>query len=306
MTKKHVFGPVPSRRLGFSLGIDLVPLKTCTYNCVYCQLFQTSNHTIERQSFFDKNLIVAEVLDAINENKNIDYLTFSGSGEPTLNSDIGYIIEELKKSTDIPIVLITNSSLLWMPQVREDVKNVDAVMPSIDSVIGKSWNAVNRPASGIDLDTINQGLKDFCNTFKGKIWMEVMLVEGINDNKDEIKKIADFVNSLRVDKVQINTVVRPPNEKYAKPLSKEFLEDIVTFFNHDTEIIAPFKKEGNQSEVKDKGKLILDLLTRRPCILSEMAESLGVHVNEASKLLQKLEEEGKVMRLDSGHYSLFH
>lgn len=306
MTKKHVFGPVPSRRLGFSLGIDIIPLKTCTYNCVYCQLFQTSNHTLERQSFFDKHVIVAEVLEAISENKNIDYLTFSGSGEPTLNSDIGFIIDELKKHTDIPIVVITNSSLLWMPEVRDAIKNADAVMPSIDSVDDLSWKKVNRPVSGIDLFKINQGLKDFTESFKGDIWMEVMLVAGINDDIDEIKKVADFVNSLKVDKVQINTVVRPPNEDYAKPLSKDFLDDVVTLFDHKTEIIAPFKKQGNQTEVENKEKLILDLLTRRPCIISEMAESLGVNVNEVSKLLQKLEEEKSVMRLESGFFSLFH
>lgn len=306
MSKKHVFGPVPSRRLGFSLGIDLVPLKTCTYNCIYCQLFQTSNHTLERQSFFDKHEIVVEVLDAIKENKNIDYLTLSGSGEPTLNSDIGYIIDELKQHTEIPIVLITNSSLLWMPEVRENIKHADVVMPSIDSIEDVSWRKINRPIDGIDLSLINKGLKDFTESFKGDIWMEVMLVEGVNDNIDEVKKLAEFVNSLNVDKVQINTVVRPPNEEYAKPLSKDFLDQVVTFFNHETEIIAPFKKEGNQTEVEDKKKLIVDLLTRRPCILSEMAESLGVNINEASKLLQVLEDEKTVMRLKSGFYSLFH
>ncbi|MGD9581740.1 MAG: radical SAM protein, partial [Vampirovibrionia bacterium] len=230
----------------------------------------------------------------------------SGSGEPTLNSDIGAIINQLKAKTGIPIVVITNSSLLWMPEVREEIANADVVMPSIDTISNLSWNKVNRPAEGISIDKINEGLKTFTETFKGKIWLEVMLVEGVNDDLNEIKQIAAFVNQLKVDKVQINTVVRPPNENYAKPLSQELLNKIVTYFDHETEVIAPFSKEGNISGVEDKPKLIIDTLTRRPCRPQELADSLGINLNELSKLLQKLEASKDIMRLESGFYSLYH
>ncbi|MEW5820013.1 MAG: radical SAM protein, partial [Cyanobacteriota bacterium] len=137
--KKFTFGPVPSRRLGFSLGIDIIPLKTCTYNCVYCQLFQTSKHTVIRQSFIDKELVLNDIKESIDKFSNIDYLTFSGSGEPTLNKDLGWLISQVKKYSEIPVAVITNSSLLWMPDVIEDLKHADLVVPSVDCVTETIW-----------------------------------------------------------------------------------------------------------------------------------------------------------------------
>lgn len=306
MTLKFTFGPVPSRRLGFSLGIDIIPLKTCTYNCVYCQLFQTSNHTITRQSFFNKEKILEDIKDSANKFSNIDYLTFSGSGEPTLNSDIGWLITEVKKVTDIPIAVITNGSLLWMPEVRQDLKDADLVVPSIDSVTQETWLKINRPAPNIKLSDVIEGTSIFCHNHKGLIWLEIMFVEGINDNSTEIRKIANFVNTLKADKVQINTVVRPPNEAAAKPLNDKILEDIAALFNHKTEIISPFKKVAVPNNLMDKDGIILELLTRRPCKLEEMSDSLGLDLNELTKYIKLLESEKKIMKEPSGFYSLMH
>lgn len=306
MPEKFVFGPVPSRRLGFSLGIDLIPLKTCTYNCIYCQLFQTSNHTITRQSFFDRCKILADVRQAIENFTDIDYLTFSGSGEPTLNKDIGWLISEIKTFTHIKTAVITNSSLLWMPDVRDDIKDADLVIPSVDSVTPEIWAAINRPAPGISLSQILDGTKTFCHNHSGQIWIEVMIVQGVNDSEDEILKIANFVNSLKVDKVQINTVVRPPNEPDSKAITEKALQEILKQFVHPAEIIAPFNKVARTSEIEDKSKLILELLSRRPCKPKEMSDSLGLNLNELTKYLQKLEGDNKIMREHSGHYSLAH
>lgn len=304
---KHVFGPVPSRRLGFSLGIDIIPLKTCTFNCVYCQLFQTSKQTINRKIFFNSDNIIKDIKEVINKHKNIDYLTFSGSGEPTLNAAIGSIINDVKSFTDIPIAVITNSTLLWDPDVRNDIKKADLVVPSIDSVTDEIWQKVNRPVDSLTLDMLLDGLKDFCSEYEGKIWLEVMLVKGVNDSIEEIKKTADFVNQLKnIDKVQINTVVRPPNEDYAKPLSKEYLESILPYFKAETEVIASFNKVAESSSIDDKSEAIIELLTRRPCLPQEMADSLGVNLNELSKYLQKLESSQKIIREQSGHFSIYH
>ena len=303
MIQKHVFGPVPSRRLGFSLGIDIIKLKTCTYNCIYCQLYQTSVHTIIRQTFFDKQAILADIKEAVNKFDNIDYLTFSGSGEPTLSSDLGWLIKEVKSFTSIPVVVITNSSLLWMPDVREDIRIADVVMPSVDSVDPKIWAEVNRPAIGIEMEKVLEGIKTFCKQFKGKIWLEVMLVNGVNDSLEEIMKTATFVNSLEnIDAVQINTVVRPPNEASAKPLTPEQLNDVLKYYKYPAEIIASFKKGSNKSYIEDKSEAIIDLLTRRPCTPEEMADSLGINLNEISKHLQHLTDGNKVERQPSGHY----
>ena len=307
MSMKHTFGPVPSRRLGFSLGIDIIPPKTCTYNCIYCQLFQTSNHTKHRQSFFDRENIIADIKDSISRFSDIDYLTFSGSGEPTLNTDIGHLIKEVKTFSSIPVAVITNSSLLWMPEVRDDIKDADLVVPSVDSVTPEVWSKINRPAPGIMLNRILEGIKDFCSEYKGEIWVEIMLVQGVNSDSDEIEKIARFVNLLdNVNKVQINTVVRPPNETSAKPLDHSYLKEIIHLFDVNAEIIAPFNRVAGASSIEDKEKLILDLLVRRPCSSKEMADSLGLNLNEVIKHIQKLESEQKIMKEDSGYYSIKH
>lgn len=304
--KKHVFGPVPSRRLGFSLGIDIIPLKTCTFNCIYCQLFQTSKQTIERKIYFNLENIIQDIKEVINKHQNIDYLTFSGSGEPTLNLELGKMINQVKTFTDIPVAVITNSTLLWDPQVRKDLSKADLVVPSVDCVTEKSWQKLNRPVNGLTISMLLDGVKAFCREYAGKIWLEIMIVKDINDDMEELKKLAAFVNNLDVDKIQLNTVVRPPNETYAQPVSREFLEEILPYFSAETEIIASFKKVATASSINDKSTAIIELLTRRPCKPQEMADSLGVNLNELSKYLQQLEINRKIIREESGYYSIYH
>lgn len=298
----YTFGPVPSRRLGYSLGIDIIPMKVCTYNCIYCQLFQTSKQQITRQSFFNKEDILTDIFESIKRFDNIDYLTFSGSGEPTLNSDLGWLIDKTKANTNKSTALITNGSLLWMDEVKDEIINIDLVMPSVDAVTPEIWTRINRPANGLEINKVLDGIKDFCEFHNGIIWLEVMFTSGINDSEDEIQKIAKYVNSLKVNKVQINTVVRPPNENFAKPLNLEKLEKIATYFDHDTEIISSFNKQVNKSDLNDKHKAILDLLKRRPCMAQEMSFSLGISLLELNKNLQTLENLSRVIRQETGYY----
>jgi wyosine [tRNA(Phe)-imidazoG37] synthetase (radical SAM superfamily) len=299
--KKHIYGPVPSRRLGFSLGIDIIPYKTCTYNCIYCQLKETSNLTTERKSFVDAKEILQEVKDAISKSNQIDYLTFAGSGEPTLNRDLGWLIDEIKKISDIPIVVLTNGALLWMKEVREDLMNADIVVPSLDSATEEGFRRINCPAPSLKLKNIKQGLKDFSLTFPGKLHLEIMLVKDINNTLEEIEAFTHFIPQLKLDKIQLNTVVRPPRLSAVQPVSQKEMEEIKAAFQKvtdaDVEIIASFARPPRSDSTIKAEEAILELLERRPCKAQEMAASLGIHFNEILKYINLLEKEKKIKRV---------
>jgi wyosine [tRNA(Phe)-imidazoG37] synthetase (radical SAM superfamily) len=294
---KMIYGPVPSRRLGISLGVDIVPYKTCTYDCIYCQLGQTTNQTTQRESFVWVDSVIKEIKEVIDQNSDIDYITFSGSGEPTLNQDIGEMIGRVKSLTQIPVAVLTNGSLLWDKMVREDLAQADLVIPSVDAVSEKIFQNVNRPIEGLKVKEILEGIKEFCKGFKGKIYLEIMLVKNINDSEEEIKKINRFVKNLRIDEIQLNTVVRPPGDPGARPLNQEELNKVKGLFDPKlkVEMIANFKRETSKVYQKDLEQAIIELLKRRPTRGEEMAVSLGVHPNEIAKYLQILEEE-KIIR----------
>lgn len=299
--KKYIFGPVPSRRLGFSLGVDLLETKTCTYECVYCQVGRTPNKTTDRASYVNKDIIIEQIKDAVSSGKQIDYITFSGTGEPTLNSDIGEIIRQIKQMTDIPIAVITNGSLLYREDVQRDLSQADFVIPSIDAASQSVYQVINRADERLNVDAVNKGIIEFSKKFKGKIWVEVLFVEGINDSEEEIERIGKIIKEVRADKVQINTVVRPPAEPNAKAVSPQKLEEIKEIFgkyNSDIEIIAPFKKETLSKREGDFEKEILDLIKRRPCSVAEMSESLGIHINHISKEVMTLESKKLIKRFD--------
>jgi len=297
--KKLVYGPVPSRRLGISLGVDMVPYKTCSYDCIYCQLGKTTNQTVQRKSFVSVDFVITEIKEVIDQNSDIDYITFSGSGEPTLNRDIGEMICKIKGFTQIPVAVLTNGSLLWDEKVREDLSRADLVVPSVDAVSEEAFQKVNRPIEGLKTEKILQGIKDFCGNFKGKIYLEIMLVRDINDSEEEIRKINRFVQELKVDKIQLNTVVRPPGEPSARPLNKDELPKIKVLFDPSlpVEIVADFDRMTSKAYHKDIEQAITELLRRRPSRKDEMAIALGVHSNEIVKYLQVLEERKKIKKL---------
>ncbi|MCK4386437.1 MAG: radical SAM protein [candidate division Zixibacteria bacterium] len=295
--KKMLYGPVPSRRLGISLGVDIIPYKICSYDCIYCQLGKTTDQTLERKSYVNITSLLDELKETISLNSDIDYITFSGSGEPTLNKDIGQMIEEVKKFTQIRIAVLTNGSLLWDDKVRKDLSQADLVVPSLDAFTEEIFQKVNRPMKGLGIEKVLNGIKIFCEEFKGKIYLEIMLVKNINDFEEEIKKINQFVKNLRIDKIQLNTVIRPPGDPDAKPLNKEELIGVKTLFEPElkVELIADFKRETSRAYQKDLEQGIIELLKRRPTQKEEMAISLGIHPNEIVKYLQILEEK-KIIR----------
>jgi wyosine [tRNA(Phe)-imidazoG37] synthetase (radical SAM superfamily) len=294
---RMIYGPVPSRRLGISLGVDVIPYKICSYDCIYCQLGKTTDKTLERKSYVKASSFLNELKETISLNSDIDYITFSGSGEPTLNRDIGQMIENVKELTQIPVAVLTNGSLLWNDKIREDLSLADLVVPSLDAVSEEIFRKINRPMKGLEIEKVLDGIKIFCEEFTGKIYLEIMLVKNVNDSKEEIKKINRFAKNLRIDKIQLNTPVRPPHDPDAKPLNKEELIKVKTLFDPKlkVELVADFKRERAKAYQKNLEQAIIELLKRRPTRGEEMAISLGVHPNEIVKYLQILEEK-KIIR----------
>ncbi len=307
---RYIFGPVPSRRLGISLGVDLVPFKTCTFNCIYCQLERTTNQTLKRKEYIKTQDILKELRQFFkspnskpslreipSECRTPNYITLSGSGEPTLNSKIGEIISGIKKMTSIPVAVLTNGSLLYRKEVRDSLKKADLVIPSLDAATAKTFKKINRPIKTLKVEKIIKGLVDFKKEYRGKIWLEIMLVKGINDRKKEIEKLKRAIAKIKPDRVQLNTVARPPCEKFAKALSKGELEKIKNLLGPPTEVIVDFERRALPEKMKDLKKGIMTMLKRRPATLKDLADGLGVHRNEVLKYLALLEKEKEIRLL---------
>jgi len=290
----HIYGPVPSRRLGFSLGIDIIPFKTCSLNCIYCQLGPTTQRTIRRKEYFSPPEILSQIKKKISSGQRIDYITFSGSGEPTLNKALGKLIREIRKITSIPVAVLTNSTLLSRKSVRNDLLDADLVVPSLDAATQEIFVKVSRPHSSLRLEEILEGLRKFRQEFKGSIWLEIMLVKGVNDSPFHIRKIKEAIAKIKPDKIQLNTVIRPPAEEYARPLSLKDLEKIKKILGKNCEIIVEFDREAQKSTPENLEGAIISLVQRRPATVADISNSLGKHKNEIIKYLNLLLVEGKI------------
>jgi len=290
----HIYGPVPSRRLGFSLGIDIIPFKTCSLNCIYCQLGPTTKKTIHRKEYLSSSEILSQIKKKLSSGQRIDYITFSGSGEPTLNRALGKLIKETKKMTSIPVAVLTNGTLLSQKSIRNALMDADLVVPSLDAATQEIFVKVNRPHSSLKLEEIIEGLRKLRQEFKGTIWLEIMLVKGVNDSPSHIRKLKEAIAKIKPDKVQLNTVIRPPAEEFARPLSLRELEKIKKTFGTNCEIIVEFDRKAQKSTSENLEGAILSLIQRRPVTLADISSSLGKHKNEIIKYLNFLLEEGKI------------
>jgi wyosine [tRNA(Phe)-imidazoG37] synthetase (radical SAM superfamily) len=286
----YIYGPVPSRRLGFSLGIDLVPFKTCSLDCIYCQLGRTTQKTVERKEYIPVDEVLAEIERALSLHQRIDYITFSGSGEPTLNSGIGKLIKEVKGITPIPVVVLTNGTLLFQETVRKALSKADLVVPSLDVATQLGFERVNRPHPRLKLAEVIEGLVSFRRAFTGRIWLEVMLVKGINDGGTDLIELKRMIERIEPDRVQLNTVVRPPAEPYAQPLGPDELKRVQSFLGKGCEIIVPFDYRREAGSSPDIEKAVMQLIRRRPVTLSDLSVSLGVNPIELSKCLANMKE----------------
>jgi wyosine [tRNA(Phe)-imidazoG37] synthetase (radical SAM superfamily) len=291
---KFVFGPVPSRRLGFSLGVDIIPRKYCNFDCVYCQIGKTTRQGATRRKFFKTDTIVKEIVNTIQRAEKVDFVTFSGSGEPTLNQNLGAVIQEVKRIAKTPVAVITNSSLLNLSEVRNDLINADVVLPSLDAASGEMFKRINRPQGNIGIMEIIDGIKSFRNNYAGSIWLEIMLIKGMNDTKDELQKLSDIVNDLNVDKIHLNTISRPPSEKDASRLDQRELERIRKFFGNTCEVISSFEKEGFHQKQEGWGEMLVDILKRRSLTLHDIIKVTGVQSSQIKTELQNMENNGLI------------
>ena len=290
----YIYGPVPSRRLGFSLGIDVLPFKTCSLDCIYCQLGPTPKKTVERKKYFANDSVLTQIERALSSGQRIDYITFSGSGEPTLNTGLGTLIREIKTITDIPVAVLTNSTLLTDEEVRKELSAADLVVPSLDAATQDVFIEVNRPHASLKTEDIIAGLKKFRKEFKGQIWLEIMLVAGINESPEHIKKLKAAVSEIEPNRIQLNTVIRPPAEAHAKALSIEELEKIQEYLGKKCAIIADFHRLDQFPQQKNLEEKILSMIHRRPVTLSDISVSLGKHRDEVLKYLNILSRKNRI------------
>jgi len=294
---KYLFGPVPSRRLGMSLGVDLVPKKVCSLDCVYCEVGKTTDLTTQRKEYIPYDDVVRELADYFKNNPEPDYITFSGSGEPTLNSRMGDILKFIKENKpNIPIAVLTNGTLLSDSQVRDELKMADIVLPSLDAVTEHTFKKINRPAPELNINDYILGLINFRNEFKGKIWLEVFILPGYNYNEDELLKLRKVIEKIKPDSVQLNTLDRPGTVSALKLASKEELERVKTIIGlNNTKIIAAApQRKGIKSYRNDIESAILGTIARRPCTLDDLTKILGLHINEINKYLAVLEADDKI------------
>ena len=294
---KRVFGPVLSKRLGNSLGIDVIPHKTCSYNCIYCQLGSEENTITDLKNYYSVDEIIYELKEALLNNKNIDYITFTGSGEPTLYKDLKKLIYEIKQITDIPVCIITNGSLLYKQEMRSNLLLADLVIPSLDAGNEDVFKLIDNPNKEIDFDKMVEGLIEFKKVFKGEYWLEIFLLKDINDNEDELDDIIKIVNKIKPDRIQLITATRRVANEKAKALTDEELKKIKKYFKArcDIEIDIPSVSDnykGNSKKITEED--IVNFLIRQPDTAYLIAKSFNEEEKRVKELLDTLIKKNKV------------
>ncbi len=300
---KHLFGPVPSRRFGRSLGIDLTPFKTCSFDCIFCQLGHTTVLTADRSQHVPLKQVFDELDDWKKNDGVADILTLAGSGEPTLHSGFGEVIEHAR-SLGLPVALLTNGSLLHLPEVRKAAAGADIVKVSLSAWNDESFKAINRPFPEIDFNKLITGERLFRKEFKGRLFVEVFVLQGINSSPGQIADIARIVATLSPDKIQLNTCVRPPSESFAQAESQQNLSRLISLFQPEAEVIAEFGT-AKHIEIQVNEDAVLEMLNRRPCTSAQIAEVFGMHLNEVAKYVGKLLRSGKIMAVKRNEETYF-
>lgn len=294
----RVYGPVPSRRLGRSLGVDLVPWKTCTYDCMYCQLGPTTCRTLSRGTHARVEEVLSELERALARGPHPDFISLAGSGEPTLNLELGPILQGIKKLTTIPVAVLTNGSLLHLPEVREALEPADVVLPSLDAGDEEAFQRINRPHPGLAFEAMLEGPGRFTDRFPGEVWLEVMLVAGQNDGPDDLRRIARLAGGIRPARIQLNTVERPAAVGGVTALSPEALQAALALFPAGSEVIAGTPSPPLDAVLStDPESALIELLERRPCRAEEASLGLGIAPLEVVKYLHRLQAAGQIESL---------
>lgn len=271
-----VYGPVPSRRLGQSLGIDPIPFKTCNWNCVYCQLGRSTPMTNERRDYFPPAKIVRQVKVSIESHHpgEIDWITFAGSGEPTLHASLGLMIEQIKDLTTLPVAVITNGSLLYLPEVRKELSMADAVLPSLDAGNEILYRKINRPWPEITFERLVTGLTAFRGEYRGKLWIEVMLIKDLNDTEAALKDLAKVIKGIGPDEVHLNLPIRPPGESWVKSTDSDGLNRAKTILGDVAKIVLPADGEFDLSTYDNLVDAVIGVITRHPMLEEELIATL--------------------------------
>lgn len=290
---KYLFGPVPSRRLGRSLGLDLTPFKTCNLNCVFCQLGRTTNQTSQRKAYVPIESVKEEFLAWQKADGQADQITLAGSGEPTLHAEFGEIIRFVKENSEIPVTLLTNGASMYLPEVRAAAALADTVKVSLSAWDEASYQQINRPCADMSFKNLFEGEREFRKEFSGRLLLEVFLLDGMNADEESVGKIADLAVQIQPDHIQLNTCVRPVAEDFARLVPKERMQQLTRLFKPVAELIADFSVKGN-AELEVDEEAILAMIRRRPCTAKQIAEVFGMHLNHVGKYLGKLTSAGNI------------
>ncbi len=291
----YVFGPVPSRRLGLSLGVDLIPAKTCSFDCLYCQVGKTTSKTMQRKSFTPVQEVVSEIKERLLETVP-NAITLAGSGEPTLHSEIGQIITLIKDITDIDVALLTNGALLWMEAVRKDVLGADIIMPTLSSSLEATFKKIHKPHPQLKLKTVIDGLILLRQEYKGSLFLEMVFLAGINDTDKELEGLKNLTDQISPDKIQLNTVVRPPADSRAMSLDRKRLMEIKDFFGNNAEIIADVPLQYGTWKENSTSRNLLDMVKRRPLRPVDIANSLNLPMLDVETLVKNLLTKGHLRK----------
>lgn len=292
---KYVFGPVPSRRLGQSLGIDTIPLKTCNWNCVYCQLGRSQPLNNRREEYYPPDEILAEVQQALvtHPPDEIDWVTLVGSGEPTLHTGIGWLIAQIKTLTTIPIAVITNGSLLSDLQIRGELLIADAVLPTLDAGTPALYRQINRPHPGISFEQLVSGLVDFRRAYHGKLWVEVMLVHGLNDTADALQDIAHILRQVEPDEIHLSLPTRPPAETWVQPANEDGVLRALAILGNVAHVLHPASGSFDLSGYENPVEAVLNIITRHPMREEELKQTLEQTApDQADRILAELKQSG--------------
>ncbi len=302
---KYVFGPVPSRRLGRSLGVDLAPRKVCSFDCCYCQVGRTTRLSAALEHFAPVQPILAEIAEKLRAGPRPDHITLSGSGEPTLNADLAEIITGVRKLTDVPIAILTNGSMLRLPEVRAACAQADVVLPTLDAPDEETFQKIHRPAPGVTLEETLRGLELFRREFRGQIWVEVFLIAGVNTAPEQIRRIREKIERFNPDRIQLNTAVRPTADAGVRALTEAELASICALFGPKAEAIADFRAPASSSAPAAGGDAVLDMIRRRPVTAQDIADGMALPLADALKQTQSLLAAGKIIAEKRGDKEYF-
>lgn len=295
-TFKYLFGPVPSRRFGRSLGIDLLPRKTCTADCVFCEVGRTTNRTVERREYVPIGEVIAELDEWQRLGAETDFITLAGSGEPTLHARFGEVLAAIRRRR-FRSALLTSGTLFFLPEVRRAAAGADVVKASLSAWDQKSFVKICRPHPDLQFDAILAGLKSFRREFGGEFWLEVFLVPGLNSSVAKVKAIAALARDLRPDRIQLNTAVRPTAEAGVAAVPEEQMRELAALFEPPAEICAAFAADPSAAG-RAEAAAILAMLQRRPCTLRDITAAFAIKADQVAPVLEALTRRGLIRHED--------